>query len=113
VDSLARVLNSYVFARSDAPLKRITIQVDKARLKIKGKLHIKGDLPFEMEGQLSPNSDGRIRVHAEYIKALHLPLKGLMDLFGANISPLIKTDKVRGISVEKDGKLTWSLPISS
>jgi hypothetical protein len=101
-DSLARVLNSYVFARPDAPLKDITVQVDKSRLKIKGKLHDKGDLPFEMEGQLTPTPDGKIRVHAEHIKALHLPVKGLMDLFGLKIADLIKTEKVRGVAVDKD-----------
>ena len=77
-ESLARVLNSYVFARSDAPLKDISIRIEKARLKIKGKLHSNGDLPFEMEGQLTPTPDGKIRVHTEHIKALHLPVKGLM-----------------------------------
>src|SRR5207248_5137276 len=70
--------------------------------KIKGKLHSNGDLPFEMEGQLTPTADGKIRVHAERIKALHLPVKGLMDLFGVKISDLIKTDNVRGVAVEKD-----------
>jgi hypothetical protein len=101
-DSLARVLNSYVFARHDAPLKDISIRIDKSKLKIKGKLHDKGDLPFEMEGQLTPTPDGKIRVHAEHIKALHLPVKGLMDLFGLKIADLIKTEKVRGVAVDKD-----------
>ena len=101
-ESLARILNSHVFSRSDAPLKDISIRIDKGKLKIKGKLHSNGDLPFEMEGQLTPTADGKIRVHAERIKALHLPVKGLMDLFGVKISDLIKTDKVRGVAVEKD-----------
>ena len=103
--SLAQALNSYVFARSDAPLKDISLAIDQDELRIKGRLHNKGDIPFQMEGRLTPTEDGRIRVHAENIKALHLPVKGLMDLFGVTIAALVKTDKLHGISVDKDDLL--------
>jgi hypothetical protein len=46
--------------------------------------------------------DGKIRLHAEKIKALHLPAKGFMDLFGIEIADLIKTGKVQGVTAEKD-----------
>jgi hypothetical protein len=100
--SLANVLNTHVFAAKDAPLKDISIIIDKDRLKVKGKLHQKGDIGFETEGQLSATADGKIRLHAEKIRALHLPVKGLMDLFGLDIADLIKNGKVRGVQVEKD-----------
>ena len=100
--SLANVLNTHVFAAKDAPLKDISITIDKDRLKVKGKLHQKGDIGFETEGQLSATADGKIRLHAEKIRALHLPVKGLMDLFGLDIADLIKSGKVRGVQVEKD-----------
>ena len=100
--SLANVLNSYVFAKPDAPLKNITVQIDKDRLKIKGKLHSKGDIAFEAEGALSASQDGKIRLHTEKVRALHLPVKGLMDLLGIEIADLIKTGKVQGVTAEKD-----------
>src|SRR5215467_1155059 len=100
--SLANVLNTHVFDAKDAPLKDISITIENGRLKVKGKLHKKGDIAFETEGQLSPTPDGKIRLHAEKIKALHLPVKGLMDLFGLDIADLIKTGKVRGVRAEKD-----------
>src|SRR6476646_2132049 len=100
--SLANVLNSHVFSDKDAPLKDIAVTIENGRLKIKGKLHKKGDIGFETEGQLSATADGKIRLHAEKIKALHLPVKGLMDLFGIDIADLIKNGKVRGVQVEKD-----------
>jgi hypothetical protein len=101
-DSLANVLNSYVFSASDAPLKDISIRIESERLKVKGKLHKKGGIPFEGEGRLSPTGDGKIRLHMEKIKAAHLPVKGLMDLLGINIGDLIKTGKVQGVQVEND-----------
>lgn len=100
--SLANVLSSQVFSGSDAPLKDISVSIENGLLKIKGKLHKKGDIGFETEGRLSATSDGRIRLHAEKIRALHLPVKGLMDLFGVDIADLIKNGKVRGVQVEKD-----------
>jgi len=100
--SLANVMNTHVFSAKDAPLKDISVSIEKGGLKVKGKLHNKGDIGFETEGQLSATSDGKIRLHAEKIRALHLPVKGLMDLFGVDIADLIKSGKVRGVQTEKD-----------
>ena len=100
--SLANVLNSHVFARNDAPLKDISIRIENNRVKVKGKLHNHGDVSFETEGELSATADGKIRLHAHKIRALHLPVKGFMDLFGLDIGDLIKTGKVPGVQVEKD-----------
>jgi hypothetical protein len=100
--SLAAVLNANVFSAKDAPLKDLAITIERGNLKVKGKLHQKGDVSFETEGQLSATPDGKIRLHADKIKALHLPVKGLMDLLGLDVADLIKNGKVRGVQVEKD-----------
>ena len=101
-DSLGNVLNSYVFAAHDAPLKDVKVSIENGALKVKGKLHSKGDISFEAEGHLSATPDGRIRLHTEKMKALHLPVKGMMDVLGVKIADLINTGKVRGVSVDKD-----------
>jgi hypothetical protein len=101
-DAMANVLNQYVFSSKDAPIKDISLSIEKGRLKIKGKLHKKGDISFETESSLSATPDGKIRLHSEKVRALHLPVKGLMDLFGIEIADLIKTGKVRGVKAEKD-----------
>jgi hypothetical protein len=100
--NLANVLNSYVFARPHSPLTGLSIIVEKGHLKVKGKLHDKGDLPFETEGILIPTADGRLRLHSEKIKAMHIPVKGLMDLFGIDLGGLIKEGKVPGVRAEED-----------
>ena len=102
-ESLANVLNSYVFVKRDAPLKGISVRIDSSgHLKVKGKLHSKGDIPFETDGDLSATADGKILLHAQKIKAVHLPVKGLMDLLGIELADLIKTGKVQGIELQKD-----------
>jgi hypothetical protein len=100
--NLANVLNSYVFARPHSPLTGLSIIVEKGRLKVKGKLHDKGDLAFETEGILTPTADGKLRLHSEKIKAMHVPVKGLMDLFGIDLGGLIKEGKVPGVRAEED-----------
>jgi hypothetical protein len=101
-ESLAAVLNSREFGAPDAPLKDIQIELEKGELKMKGKLHGKGDVPVEVKGILSATREGKIRVHAKAIKALHVPVKGLMDLFGIEIGNVIKTGKLAGVRAEKD-----------
>jgi hypothetical protein len=101
-EALANALNQYAFAASDAPIKDIRVSTQGSKLKIKGRLHSKGDLPFESEGSLSVTPDGEIRVHTEEVKTAHLPIKGLMDLLGTSIAKLIDTRKVRGVRAEKD-----------
>lgn len=101
-ESLANVLNSYVFASANAPLKDISVTMENNRLKIKGKLHAKGDIPFETDGVLSPTADGRIRLHSEKIKALHVSVKGLMDLFNVQIADFVKTGKVPGVATDQN-----------
>jgi hypothetical protein len=100
-DSLAQVLNQNVLSSKNAPMKDLILENKKNQLMAKGKLK-KGDVPFEMTGTLSLNGDGRIRLHAEHMKAVRLSVKGLMDLLGVDLAKLIGTKKVPGLDVEKD-----------
>ena len=101
-DSLANVLNQYVFAASDAPLKGLSVTTEGNSLKVKGKLHSKGDISFEAVGTISATPEGQIRIHAEKVKAAHLPVKGLLDLLGLKIADLINTKEVRGVRSEEN-----------
>ena len=99
-NAMANVLNDHVFAKPNAPLKGVSIAARGDTLQIKGKLHSNGDISFESEGSIAATSEGKIRVHLEKVKAAHLPVKGIMDLLGLEVSDLIKTNKVPGIRAE-------------
>jgi hypothetical protein len=101
-NSLAQVLNQNVFSSAGAPIKNLSIASKNNQLIIKGQFHQKGDVAFETTGTLSANGDGRIRLHSEHVKAAHLPVKGIMDLLGIDLARLINTNKIRGVSVDKD-----------
>jgi hypothetical protein len=103
--ALGNILNTHVFARGDAPLKDLTVAIEKDRLVIRGKLHSKGDLPFETAGNLSVTPDGRLRMETEKVKALHLPVKGVLGLFGIDLAKLINTSKIVGMDTDKNDLL--------
>ena len=100
-NSLAEVMNQSVFSAADAPIKNVTIASKENQLIIKGEMHNQ-HVPFELSGTLAVNGDGRIRFHAEHVKAAHLPVKGLLDLLGVDLANLINTRKVQGVAVDKD-----------
>jgi hypothetical protein len=100
--SMEHLLNDYVLAAGDAPLKDVSLTPSAGGITIRGKLHNKGDVPFEMVGSLTPTPDGKIRLHAEKVKALKLPVKGLLELLGVKIADLIRSGRARGLSAEKD-----------
>jgi hypothetical protein len=100
--AMANVLNEHVFFTKDSPIKDVSIQLQNNLMKVKGKLHNKADISFETDSSVSVTADGKIKLHAEKIRALHLPAKGLMDLFGVEIADLIKNGKVNGVTAEKD-----------
>jgi hypothetical protein len=99
---LAQVLNENVFSSPDAPIRNLSIVSKNNQLVITGKFHLKGDVPFETSGTLSANPDGKIRLHTEHVKAAHLPVKGLLDLLDIDLAQLINTNKVHGVTVDKD-----------
>ena len=100
--SLSALFNSYVFAYPGAPIKNLQVSIKGSRVSQKGTLHKGVDLPFEIEGPVSTTPDGDIRLHAEKIKSAGIPFKGLMHLFGADLSKLVNENAGRGAKIEGD-----------
>ena len=70
---LCNIFNTYVFSRANTPVTGVSLGIENGKLKIRGKLHQVGVIPFETEGTLWPTPDGRILLHVGKIKAMHVP----------------------------------------
>jgi hypothetical protein len=100
--SLTALINTHILAYEGAPVKKVVVTIEKGKVIQKGILHKGIDLPFEVEGSLSATEDGNIRLHADKIKGAHLPVKGLLHLFGEDLSKLMNQNEARGMKVIGD-----------
>lgn len=98
--SLTALLNGYTFAYPGAPLRGLQVDIHDGRLRQRGTLHKGVDLPFEMDGDLSVDRDGRLRLHPQKIKAAGLPVKGLLGALDLELSKMIRVRADRGLAVD-------------
>lgn len=98
--SMTHAMNTYVFGEPDAPLKNLQLSSEGSQIRQKGTLKKGIGIPFEMVGTISATPDGKIRIHPTQMKVAHLPIKGLLKLFGLDMAKLINTRKTRGVSVD-------------
>jgi hypothetical protein len=101
-DDLAGLMNQFVLNYPEAPLRNIKITMAGDRLKEQGTLRKGVAIPFELEGVLSATPDGLVRLHSTHIKSAHLPVKGLMDLFGVKLAGLLNLHQSKGMRIEGD-----------
>ena len=102
MDSLTRLLNTYVFHYDGSPLKNLTVTADGPRLKLKGTVHKGIDLPFTIVADPSVDADGALRLRAHSIKTLGIPAKGLLAFFGVELENLVNLQGRTGMRVVED-----------
>jgi len=98
--SMTHAVNTYVFGEPDAPLKNLQLSAEGSQIRQKGTLRKGPGIPFEMVGEISATPEGKIRIHPTKMKAEHVPVKGLMKLFGLDMAQMINTRKTKGFSVD-------------
>jgi hypothetical protein len=85
-----------------SPLSDLQVAIGEGRIAVKGKLHKRIVVPFSMKAAVSPTNDGRIRLHATSLKAIGIPVKGMLDLFGVELENLMKVPGQKGLEVDGD-----------
>ena len=103
--TLSDLLNQRVFSYPGTPLKNLRVKIENGRIKQTGTMHKGVNLPFEVEGPLDATSEGEIRLHAEKVASAHVPVKGLLHLFGEDLSKLVNIREDRGVRLERDNIL--------
>jgi len=104
--SMAALLNHYTFAYEGAPLSDIELEVHDGKLRQRGKIHKGGlEVPFEMDGELTLQPDGKLRVHPTSIKAGGVGVTRLLDALDVELVELIKVRADRGVTLDGDDLL--------
>ena len=85
-----------------SPVKDLRVTIANGEIQQRGRLHKGVDVPFTMKTSVSTTPDGRLRLHATSLKAVGIPVKGMLDLFGVDLDNLMKMPGQRGIQVEGD-----------
>jgi len=98
--TLSDLLNRRVFGYPGAPLKKISISAEQGKIVEKGVMHKGVDVPFEVKGALDVNAVGDVLLHAEKVEAAHVSAKGLLHLFGEDLSKLVNLKQDRGVRIE-------------
>jgi hypothetical protein len=97
--TLDRIMNERVFDYDGADVEKMHSKVKDGKLEQKGKLDKGVHIPFKVKGDLSVTDDGRIRFHGKSTKAVGIPVKPLMKLFGIEMDDMVKVKPGRGVEV--------------
>ncbi len=100
--SLAAVMNHYLFAGPDAPVKNVAIEIRNGRLVQTSTLNKKIPVRATLEGEISATPEGDLKLHTTRISAGKLPVKKVLDLFGVELSDVIKSQESKGLKVVED-----------
>lgn len=101
---MTRLMNDYVFSGEDAPLRDLEMTQEedpdeRDRVEITGKLAGLG-VPFEIEGVPVATPDGKIRIRAESVQALEIPVEGFLDLLGTDAGGILGDLGERGVTFD-------------
>ena len=103
--SLTNLMNQYVFAGGDAPIKNLSIAIEGNELVQSGTLKKGVSVPFKMRATVVVAPDGRLRLHPTSMKAAGFISKRVLDFFGVELENLVKLKDNRGVTVDGDDLL--------
>jgi hypothetical protein len=92
-------------ASRPSPLKEVTVTIENGELRATGKLQKGVPVPFSMTASVSATADGMLRLHATKLKAVGVPVKGLLDLLGLKMDDLLKMPPGSGMRADGDDLL--------
>jgi hypothetical protein len=88
-----------------SPIKNVTVTIAADGLHVTGKLQKGVPVPFSMTASISTTPDGLLRLHATKLKAVGVPVKGLLDLLGLKMEDLMKMPPGSGMRADGDDLL--------
>jgi len=104
-ESLANLMNNYVFGYPGAPLTNLKVAIENGELTQSGTLHKRIGIPFTMRATVTATKEGKIRLHPTAMKAAGAIPKRLLDFFGLTLNRLITLKSGSPITIDGDDLL--------
>jgi hypothetical protein len=102
-ETIAALLNDHVFPLGHGPFRSIRVEVHPGPDGKSGTLEIKGRLygfPFRTDGTMELVEGGALRIRTSSVRALGIPVRGAMRLFGLSLEKIVDWKKARGLRAE-------------
>jgi len=109
--SLTALLATQAFSAPGSPVHDVVVSVERGALTVHGTLKKGISVPFTMVAEVSAAPDGAMRLHAKSLKAIGVPMKGLLDLVGVDVGDLLKAPPGSGLRAEGDDLLVDTLAL--
>ncbi len=100
-DSLSAMFKRKLKQSHKSSISDVTIETQPDKVVLKGKMKKVIAVPFTVEGPVT--TDGRnLDLQAKSIKALGLPVKGLLDALGKELGSMIQSESMTGVAASGD-----------
>ncbi len=100
VQDMSKLLNDRTFGYPGSPLNGIVLTVKGTQLKLNAKVKKGVEVPIELLGEMGVTPEGKLRVHSTSLKALKIPVKGLLNAFGVKMADLVDAKGAKGVEVQ-------------
>jgi hypothetical protein len=111
-DSLGKLMRTKLQGKG---IEDLSITTDANKVKISGKMKKIVKVPITIEGPLDVTPDGKIELRTTSMKTAKLPIKGLADALGMNVSHIVGNNangvKSEGDTLIFDPDELWGLPV--
>jgi hypothetical protein len=101
-ESLTVLMNDYAFSGDEAPVGNVKVTIEEGKLRIAGRLRRRAGIPFDVKGEVGATPDGNISLLLTDLKALRIPIKGVMEVFGLEAEDVVGAQPGRGVGVQED-----------
>jgi hypothetical protein len=79
----------------------LKVQAKDGHIMLSGTAHKGLPIPFTVEGPVDTVDGREIRLHAEKVKAVGLPVKGLLEMVGVELGSLLNPGSNKGVMVKE------------
>jgi hypothetical protein len=100
--ALERLMNDWVFAGDDAPLRELSFETTGDRIRMRGKLDAFIDVPFEVEATPEMTPGGEILMRPERIRTAGAIGSAVRKLLGLQLDEVVDLSQARGIRAQGD-----------